>query len=74
MPKNNSTEVEDSRFHDTVSSSVFMSTSSRVSQVPVDPCRCSSWLKLKRIQAWVDRFIENCKKNKDRQNNRGVVG
>ena len=27
---------------------------------PVDPIRYSSWLKLKRIQAWVTRFIENC--------------
>lgn len=64
VPRNNSTEVEDSRFHDTVSYSVFMSTSARVSQVSVDPCRYSSWLKLKRIQAWVDHLIENCQKPK----------
>ena len=31
---------------------------------PLDPSRYSSWLKLKRIQAWVTRFIENCQKPK----------
>ena len=54
---------EDSRFGDSLSS-VFMSISVRRSQVLVDPNRYSSWLKLKRIQAWVDRFIENCQKLK----------
>ena len=27
---------------------------------PVDPKRYSSWLKLRRIQAWINRFIQNC--------------
>ena len=62
LRKTNS-ENEDSRFGDSVSS-VFMSISVRRSEVLVDPNRYSSWLKLKRIQAWVDCFIENCQKLK----------
>ena len=27
---------------------------------PVDPKRYSSWLRLRRVQSWVNRFIENC--------------
>ena len=30
---------------------------------PLHPTDCSSWLKLQRTVAWVNRFIENCKKN-----------
>ena len=30
---------------------------------PLDPTHYSSWLKLRRTVAWVNRFIENCKKN-----------
>ena len=29
---------------------------------PLDPTHYSSWLKLRRIQAWVNRFVQNCKK------------
>ena len=29
---------------------------------PLDPTYYSSWLKLRRIQAWVNRFIENCRR------------
>ena len=28
---------------------------------PLDPTHYSSWLKLRRTVAWVNRFIENCK-------------
>ena len=56
-------ENKDSRFCDSVSS-VFMCVSVRRSLVLVDPNGYSSWLKLKRIQAWVDRFIPNCQKLK----------
>ena len=31
---------------------------------PLDPTYYSSWLKSKRIQAWVNRFIENCRRQK----------
>ena len=31
----------------------------------VDPRRYSSWNKLKRITAWINRFIDNCKKQKE---------
>ena len=30
--------------------------------LPLDPTYYSSWLKLKRIQAWVNRFIINCRR------------
>ena len=35
--------------------------------LPVDPRRYSTWLKLRRIQSWINRFIQNCKRqNADR--------
>ena len=30
---------------------------------PLDPTHYSSWLKLQRIVAWVNRFIESCKRD-----------
>ena len=45
-------------------SSVFMTSDANEVTFPLDPSRYSSWLKLKRIQAWVNRFIENCQKPK----------
>ena len=30
---------------------------------PLDPIHYSSWLKLRQTVAWVNGFIENCKKN-----------
>ena len=41
-----------------------MSVAAHESQFLVDPSRYSSWLKLRRIQAWVNRFIENSQKLK----------
>ena len=32
-------------------------------EYPLDPTHYSSWLKLRRAVAWVNQFIENCKKN-----------
>ena len=29
---------------------------------PLDPTHYSSWLKLRRIRAWVNRFVQDCKK------------
>lgn len=41
---------------------------------PLDPSHYSSWLKVRRIQAWVNRFIENCqRKNVDRMSGELVV-
>ena len=35
--------------------------------LPVDPRRYSTWLKLRRIQSWINRFIQNCQRqNADR--------
>ena len=31
---------------------------------PLDPRRHSSWLKLRRTQSWINRFIQNCQKPK----------
>ena len=60
-PRNYNLEVENNIFLD----SVFMSaTATEGSQASIDPSRYSSWLKLKRIRAWIDRFIENCQKPK----------
>ena len=33
----------------------------------LDPSRFSSWLRLKLIRAWVNRFIYNCKQQKDKR-------
>ena len=45
-------------------SSVFMTLGANEDTFPLDPSRYSSWLKLKRIQAWATRFIEICQKPK----------
>ena len=45
-------------------SSVFMTLDANEDTFPLDPSHYSSWLKLKRIQARVTRFIENCQKPK----------
>ena len=35
--------------------------------LPVDPRRYSTWLKLRQIQSWINRFIQNCQwQNADR--------
>ena len=31
---------------------------------PLVPNNYSSWLKLRRIQAWINRFVENCQKKR----------
>ena len=45
-------------------SSMFMTSDANEDTQQLDPSRYSSWLNLKRIQAWVNRFIENCQKPK----------
>ena len=62
-PRIQNSQVEDRKLLDPVSS-VFLAVTTRESQVLVDPSRYSSWLRLRRIQAWVDRFIDNCQKPK----------
>ena len=39
----------------------FITLSNEVA-FPLDPYRHSSWLKIKRILAWVNRFIDNCRR------------
>ena len=36
----------------------------------LDPARFSSWLRLKRVRAWVIRFINNCRLKKQQKNER----
>ncbi|MEW8544200.1 MAG: hypothetical protein AB2693_11760, partial [Candidatus Thiodiazotropha sp.] len=50
--------VDEEVFH------VFVTTDDEVVSFPVDPNRYSSWLRLRRILAWVYRFIRNCQTNK----------
>ena len=47
-------------------SSVFMTSDANEVTFPLDPSRYFSRLKLKTIQAWVNRFIENCQKIRKR--------
>ena len=36
---------------------------------PLDSTRVSSWLRLKRVRAWINRFMNNCKQPKDKRTN-----
>ena len=47
--------------------SVFVSVANADVELPLNPCNYSSWLRLRRVMAWVNRFIDNCgKQNKYR--------
>ena len=47
--------------------SVFVSVANVDVKLPLNPCNYSSWLRLRRVMAWVNRFIDNCgKQNVDR--------
>ena len=47
--------------------SVFVSVANADVELPLNPCNYSSWLRLRRVMAWVNRFIDNCgKQNEDR--------
>ena len=37
-------------------------TSPKESSFPLDPTRHSSWLRIKRIFSWVNRFVDNCRR------------
>ena len=63
IPRNQNSKTENNRFHDSTPLA-FVSVAAHESQFLVDPRRYFSWLKLKRIQAWVNRFIENSQKLK----------
>ena len=34
-------------------------------EIPVNPCNYSSWLKLKRVMAWIYRLTDNCGKQRE---------
>ena len=63
IPRNQISKTENNRFHDSTPLA-FVSVAAHEAQFLVDPSRYSSWLKLRRIQAWVNRFIENSQKLK----------
>ena len=63
IPRDQNSEAENNRFHDSTSLA-FVSVAAHESLFLVDPSRYSSWLQLRRIQAWVNRFIENSQKSK----------
>ena len=56
--------------HDGIVGAVFVSTSGTEEAFPLDPSRYSNWLRLKRILAWIFRFIHNCQRTK-RERTRG---
>ena len=41
---------------------VFVSVANADVELPLNPCNYSSWLRLRRVMAWVNRFIDNCGK------------
>ena len=44
--------------------SVFVSVANGSVDFPLRPCNYSSWLRLRRVMAWINRFIDNCGKQK----------
>lgn len=48
--------------HDEIAGAVFVSTTGTEEAFPLNPRRYSSWLCLKRILAWIFRFIYNCQR------------
>lgn len=50
---------------DTSSESVFVAVTNVEVDFPLTPENNSSWLRLKRVLAWVNRFISNCAKRKE---------
>ena len=45
--------------------SVFVSVANADVELPLNPCNYSSWLRLRRVMAWVNRYIDNCGKQKE---------
>ena len=45
--------------------SVFVRVANADVELPLNPCNYSSWLRMRRVMAWVNRFIDNCGKQND---------
>ena len=45
---------------------VFVTTNDAI--FAIDPCQYSSWLRLRRVLAWVNRFVDNCHKTQRERN------
>ena len=45
--------------------SIFVSIVNVGVEIPVKPCNYSSWLKLKRVMAWIYQFTDNCGKQRE---------
>ena len=53
-----------SRSQEENSESVFVSVAYGSVDFPLRPCNCSSWLRLRRVMAWINRFTDNCGKQR----------
>lgn len=73
IPKNQNSGVLDNRSHD-CASSAYIAVDANEGTFLLDPSHYSSWLKLRRIQAWVNRFIKKLSETIGSQNIRGVTG
>ena len=58
--------------HNEIAGTVFVSTIGTGEAFPLDPSRYSSWLRLKRILAWIFRFIHNCQRTKGERTRGGL--
>lgn len=58
---------------DTSSESVFITVVNDKVDFPVHPTKYSSWVRLKRVLAWVNRFIANCSKRKEQRLTRELI-
>ena len=47
---------------------VFVTTVENDATFAIDPCQYSSWLRLRRVLAWVNRLIDNCHKTQRERN------
>ncbi|MCG8047835.1 MAG: hypothetical protein N0E48_19790, partial [Candidatus Thiodiazotropha endolucinida] len=44
--------------------SAYMAVAATEDRALLNPNNYSSWLKLRRIQSWINRFLGNCQKHK----------
>ena len=51
--------------HEEIFDAVFVSTTGTVEALPLNPRRYSGWFRLKRILAWIFRFIHNFQRTEE---------
>lgn len=68
---------EHSRLQETIdnsSTSTFVAVSDENIRLPLNPSDYSSWLRLKRILAWINCFVGNCSKRREKKTSGEFLG